>query len=357
MDNHALIGQSAQQLLNPSGSSPMSQAINTQGVWGQASNDVASNPAYSGGFDGLSALTAAAGGTAGNTGAYTAPAANTYGGYGSAAGQQSAIGGFTDQLNNLNQDYSMLGQNQQNGMDSINRGYTDSNSQLTDSNNRAMSNLATQRQDSQANYSKQDQQINNNARTGFNSLQALLGGTGSAGSILAPYAVSNQANQQKSGAADAYAQNLRGLDTADKNAATQFTAHKQTLDNQKNSQLQSLLSSIDQQKIQYQQQIGSLNNSLNMAKGGQYAAPTAQNDAIAGLRADQQNLIKQYQNPAYTPQTVNANPVSLQDYKVQAANLGGLNNQPDPNAANTDTNAALQSLLNLQKQNTNQYQL
>lgn len=282
------------------------------------------------------------GGTAANT------AASPYAGDSGSAGSAADIAAYQDQISSLNQ---LLGQadiTQNNGVNSINQGYGNSLAQLQGNNTNVMNQYDTQKTNTTNDYSKAIGQINSNARSGYNSLQALLGGSGSAADVLAPFAVSQQANSQRGSSADAYAKNLQAVQQGIDAANLNFTNQKKTLDGQKNDQLSKLLSSIDQQKIQYQQQLGAANNQLNVAKGGSYATPTANNNAITQLLQQQQGLASQYAQPTFTTQDYVAPTTDLAQYQAQAAQLAGSNNDPSTSASD-DTASALAQLLKQQK--------
>jgi hypothetical protein len=183
----------------------------------------------------------------------------------------------------------------------------------------------------------------------------LLGGTGSAGNVLAPFAVSVQANQQRQGSSDAFAKNEQAIQDAIAAANQNYNNQKKSLEGQKNTQLQNLLSSINQQKIGYQQQIAADQNQLNLAKGGGYQTPTVSNDVIQQLLAQQQQSAQQYAQPTFSVQDYVAPQTNLASYQSQAAQLAQDSNGSGNTATDTgglDPTGALAALLK-QTDNTN----
>lgn len=287
-----------------------------------APNDV-SNPAYTG----QTGTAAAAGG---------------------GAGSSADVAAYSDQLTALDQLLGSADVSRNNGVNSINTSANNALARLNQAQSDTLSRYATQKQDTTTDYQKAVQGINNNARSGYNSLQRLLGGTGSAGDILAPFAVSQQANQQKGTSADAFSRNLRDIDTATTGAQQQYRDAQDDLLGQKNNKLQQLISSIDAQKQQYLQQKSAAQNQLNIAKGGSYATPTANNNAIAQLIAEQNGLATQYADPQFQVKDVQTAAPDLGKYSAEAAQLAGGNNLPDEGV--DDTTSALQAFLKRQQQ-------
>lgn len=275
------------------------------------------------------------------------------GGAAASAGSAADVATYQDQINQLHQLLGNTDVIQQNKTNSINQNFDNSLNQLTGNNQNVLNQYNTQKTNTQNDYSKNIDHINSNARQGFNSLQALLGGTGSAGNVLAPFAVSQQANQQRGVSADAFAKNLQGIDQGVAAAQQNYTNQRKSLEGQKNSSLQDLLSSIDQQKIAYQQQLAQAQNQLRIAQGGSYATPTANNNAIADLIAQQNNLPSQLPTPNFSVQDYVAPQLDLAQYQAQAANLAGSNNDPSTSPAD-DSASALAALLK-QNQATNAY--
>ena len=281
------------------------------------------------------------------SGAYSAPdpqaAANE-------ATRQSNIAGYTDQLSGLNRLLGRQDYNQQQGTNNINQSFDRSNAQLTDQN--AGQNQAYDRQQKDTTTGFQDNlnTINSQARNGYQGLQALLGGSGSAGEVLAPLAVSDVAGSQTNKANMGFGKNLENLQVARTDAATKYKSAQDDLLGQKNTKLQSLINSIDQQKQAYQEQIGQTQNQLNIANGGSYQTPTVQNDAIAQLQAQQDGLAAQYAQPAFTPQHANYQAPNMQGYTAQAAQIGSQSNTPINSG---DPAAAMQLMLQQQAKKTN----
>lgn len=280
----------------------------------------------------------------------SATGSGTYTG-GTDATTQANIAAYQDQITALNQLLSNADINQQQGQSAINTGYNNSLAQLQGNNQNVLQGYNTQQTNTTGDYNQALNSINSNARNGYNSLEALLGGSGSAGDILAPFAVSTQANQQRGASSNAYAQNLQAIQNGINSANLNFNTQKKSLDDQQGTQLQSLLNSIAQQKIQYQQQLGADQNQINIAKGGSYQTPTANNDIINQLLAQQQSSAQQYSTPQFTVSDYTAPTTNLSDYQSQAAALAG-NGSTD--TSQNDPSVALSNLLK-QTQNTNQY--
>lgn len=267
------------------------------------------------------------------------------------AGSQHDIAAYTDQINALNGLLSQQDTVRNNGTNSINRSFDNNNARLADQQNATNQGYDNQELDTTKGYSKTIDTINSNARNGYRSLQSLLGGTGSAGDILAPYAVSQQAGGQTNDARDGFAGNLAALATARKDAGKQYKNAQDDLLGQKNGKLQSLISSIDQQKQNYLSQIAQAQNQLSIAQGGSYATPTAINSQIQALTDEQNGLSSQYAEPQYQMQNVDAQRPDLSGYRAQAAQIGNASNQPVSDAQ--DPAAAFLAMLN--KQKTNQF--
>lgn len=269
----------------------------------------------------------------------------------SAQANAANIAAYQDQMNSLNQLLSNADVNQSSGQNAINTGYQNAQAQLQGNQNNVLQGYGQQQTQTTQDYNKALNTINSNARNGYNSLEALLGGTGSAGDILAPFAVSSAANQQRGSSSDAYAQNLNNIQQGVNTANLNFTNQGNTLLGQKNTQLQNLLDSINQQKIQYQQQLAADQNQINIANGGSYQTPTAVNNNISDLIAQQQQAQQQYAQPQFTVQDYTAPQTDLSAYQAQAASLAN-NGSTDTSA--TDPTGALTNLLK-QTQNTNAY--
>lgn len=276
-----------------------------------------------------------------------------YSGAGSATAAANAanIAAYQDQMSALNQLLQNADINLQGGQNSINTGYNNAQAQLQGNNANVLQGYDQQKTNTTQDYNKALNTINANARNGYNSLEALLGGTGSAGDILAPFAVSTAANTQRGSSSDAFAQNLQNIQQGVDAANMNFKNQSNTLLGQKNTQLQNLLDSINQQKIQYQQQLAADQNQINIANGGSYQVPTANNDAINQMLAQQQAAAQQYAQPQFTVQDYTAPQTNLADYQAQAAALAG-NGSADTSAS--DPTVALTNLLK-STQNTNQY--
>lgn len=273
---------------------------------------------------------------------------------GTGSGNVADIATYTDNISALN---GLLGQsdvNRQQGETGINNSFNRSNAQLNDQQTGTENKFKNQQTDTTKGYNSNLSTIDNQARNGYQSLQALLGGSGSAGDILAPMAVANDTGSKTNTARDSFAHNLQELDTARTDSRKQYKTAQDDLLGQKNSKLQSLIQSIDQQKQNYLGQIGAQENQLRIAQGGNYETPTAQNAAIAQLQSEQNGLADQYKQPAFTPQNVNVSAPNLSQYSAQAAQIGGLSNQ-NQGSAPTDAAAALQALLKPDDKQFNPY--
>ena len=278
----------------------------------------------------------------GSTGSRT----SSSGGGGAASQANSAnIAAYQDQFNALNQLLGSLDATQGSKTNQINSSYNNNLSILNDSQSRALSKLATQRDDTTNDYGKTLQTINANARNGFNSLQMLLGGTGSAGNVLAPFAVSTQANKQRGASSDSFAKNLRGISTAESDAQNQYNLNKRSLEESKNTGLANLISSINSQKQNYLSQRDAAQNQLNIAKGGKYVSNPS-GSAITALLNEQAGLADRFKVADLTVNPVEAKAADLTQYQADAAKLaqGGSDAAPGE-----DTTAA--QLAALLKQN------
>ena len=335
--------QTFQQLLaqtNPNGVGFGGSSVGLTNQTPAGQSGIAGVDLSSGGYNGTPQFgdpNAAA--TAANTAATTAANAAQ------AQTKQNNINQYSDQINGLN---NLLGQQdgvQQRGQTAIGQSFDRSNAQLNDSYAGQGQAYDRQQNDTTTAYNKNLETIQGQARSGYQGLQALLGGSGSAGEVLAPLAVSNVAGTQTNNAAQGFGKNLEQLSVARTDAANQHKLAQDDLLGQKNTKLSALINSIDQQKIAYNEQLGTARNSLAMAQGGAYQTPVDTNNNIAQLQADQNSLVDRYAQPAFTPQHANYQAPNLQGYTAQAAQMGNLSNQP----VNTgDPAAALQALLNSQ---------
>ena len=265
------------------------------------------------------------------------------------AGSAADVATYTDNISALNGLLAQADTNRQQGTQGIDTSYNTSNARLADNQAGTMRNYDNQQADTTKGYQSNLNTIDNQARNGFQSLQSLLGGNGSASDILAPLAVANQAGSQTNNARDSFAGNLQSLTNARTDAAKQYKNAQDDLLGQKNSKMSALISSIDQQKQNYLSQIGQQQNQLRIAQGGSYQTPTAQNADIASLQQEQNGLMNQYAAPAFTPQNVNVAAPNLNPYIAQAAQIGGGSNQQQGSAP-SDPTLALQALLKQQQE-------
>ncbi len=301
------------------------------------------------GFAGWGTGASQAGTTDPNSGTYSGSYSGGGTGTGTGTGNVADIATYTDNIAALQ---GLLGQadtTRQQGEQGINSSYGRSSAQLNDQLAGTLNKYGQQEVDTTKGYQTNLDTISGQARTGYQSLQALLGGSGSAGEILAPLAVSSHAGGQTNTAREGFATNLQSLNAGRKDARDQTTRAQDDLLGQKNSKLQALIQSIDQQKQNYLGQIGQQENQLRIAQGGNYQTPTAQNAQIAALQGEMNGLGSQYAQPEFRPQNVTAQNVNLNPYLAQAAQIGAGSNQAqsaDPNSAA----AALQALLAKEQQ-------
>lgn len=268
------------------------------------------------------------------------------GGNGSGGTGGSGGGGanYSQQIASLNNLLGAADQTQANGTQAINTSYNNGLAGLNQSQSNVLSGYATQGQDAKNNYGNSLQQINSNAHNGYQSLMRLLGGTGSAGTVLAPFAVSQQANQQRQGAQTNYAKNSRDLSSATDQAVQDYQNKLSSLNSSKNSQMQSLLNSISSSKQNYKNQIAQY-------QSGAAQAGTMQQ--INDLVNQQAQLGQQYAAPQLSVAPVTAKPVSLDQYQAQAAQLAG--GSTDPASQQVDAAASLAALQKQDPTQQNQY--
>ena len=259
---------------------------------------------------------------------------STGGSSGSGAGSASDVAYYTDQINALQGLLGAADTQQNTGTNAINTAINNNLSRLNQQQSNTLSGYATQRQDTTGDYQNARNQIADNSRSTYNSLQRLLGqqgsGVSSAAQVLAPYAVSRDSTKKGTQASQGFAKNLRDIDTAQTQAVQSYDNARQDLDSQKNQKLQALLGSINAQKQNYLSQIGTFENQKRIAAGGKYATPTAQNSQIAALQAQLNGLGSQYADPTFNVQEVKAAAPNLGQYEAQAAALGDGSNAGVP---------------------------
>lgn len=264
-----------------------------------------------------------------------------------AAKQQAAANAaaYQDQINALNQLLQAADSSRAQGEQSIDQSFNNNLSRLNQSQSNTLQSYNTKRQDTQADYGKNLQRINQGARNGFQNLQMLLGGTGSAGTILAPAAVSQAANQQRGTSSDAFARNNRDLDTAVTRAGEAYENNKNDLFNQKQEKLRELLGNVNSQKQNYISQRAAAENQLNIARGGGYTSGIG-NAEIQNLLSQQGQLSKLFPTMDFAVKEVSAEPLSLAQYQAEAAKQaqGG-----GAEAGEDTTAAALAALLKQQE--------
>ena len=264
----------------------------------------------------------------------------------------NTVAGYQDQIGQYNNLLGQAGTSLTNGTNAINRNFDNSGARLQDQLNGQNQNYDRQYGNATKAYESNLNSIDGNGSNAFQSLQSLLGGTGSAGDILAPYAVAQDVGRQTHGAQESAGQNYSNIDQARKDAKRQYDNSYSDLQSQKNSKLSSLIDSIDNQKLSYYRGIDSANQNINMAQGGAYQTPTANNDAIAKLIAEQQGLSSQYADPTYQMQNIAGQAPDQTAYTAKAAQIGGTSNAPQA----TDPTSAFYDLLRKQQQQqTNQY--
>lgn len=282
------------------------------------------------------------------------PTPDPYTGNGDPTGNAANVAAYQDNLSSLQQLLADADTSRTSGTNNLDRSYQNSLNRLQNSQNQALQGYETQRGDTTNDYQKTLGRINDQARTGYNSLQALLGGTGSAGDVLAPFAVSQQASKQRGVSSDSFAHNLRDIDTATTQTNQGFDDSRNDLLGQHNGKLQELLNSIDTQKKNYLAQIGATKNQLNIAKGGGYTTPTDINNQISALQREQAGLSDKYAEPTYNVRDVNVAAPNLAQYQAQAASIAnGDNTQLDTSA--DDQTSALAQLLKLKNLNQPSY--
>lgn len=260
----------------------------------------------------------AGGGTGGGGGGYTAQDDAYY---------SSAV----DQLNRLLQ--SSNTQRDQ-GLSNIGTSYNNSLSRTNEDQSNVLSKYATQRQDTAQGKLGAIGKVDAGARNTYQSLQRLLGlggaGVSSAAQIAAPWAVSRQASQQRSGVFDTYGRNLRDLDTAETDAKSQFSRVLQDLLGQKQNKEEDFTRGILQQQQGIYGQLADVNAQRAAAQGGNVAAARAPYEAQINERMSQlDNLFNQFRQPAYNVAPVNVRTPELANYTVDPTRIGQQQQNPD----------------------------
>lgn len=206
----------------------------------------------------------------------------------------------------------------QNVLDSYNTAYND----LSGQQGRATRDYNTTRGNTISDEQAAKQNIDTGVRTTTNALQRLFGAAGSGRSsaslVAAPFAAARQGSQQRTQVNNQYGRNLQSLDTGYGDAQNQFATGFNDIGHQRDTQLNSLQSSINTNRAKLLDTLASLTGQRAQAGGQTIAQATSaaqpfanQADALYGGLAD---LSRQYQNPVVQAAPVAYKPPELGSY-------------------------------------------
>lgn len=248
-------------------------------------------------------------GTAGNTlfASYNGPGAPATPATTDTTAAPTTTAGTTDpnasywatQNNNIDNQLSRLGDQQNIGQGNILRSYQAAFDQLTNGRNQAQGQYTTNRNNEIVNNQNAKGQIDANTHGTLTGLQRLLGAQGagdsSASSILAPYAAGLQGNIARGNETQAYEKNMNALDQGWQNADQQYTNDFGKLGVDKTNRENALLGGIASTR----------QNLLNTKQQIAASQGLAQDPAIAQQIADLTGQINNYgQQQTFDPGTV-----------------------------------------------------
>lgn len=218
------------------------------------------------------------------------------------------------------------------GLKSIDNSYDASVANNTLTHNRAQTGYDTQLNDTQNAEQGALGTVDTNARTLNNSLRRIIGlasgANSSAYQFAAPNAVARQASGQRENTLNTYGLNLRDVNTAKDQEATDFQTLLNNLAADKQAKIQGQNSSTDTELIKNYGSLADAAAAKAAVQGGdQNAARQPYLDQIAGKQAE---LARFLANPITAPIIKDLNPTtpSLRDYTVDkqainATNQGG----------------------------------
>ena len=282
------------------------------------------DPAFSGsgayGNTGGSSTNKAASGSSQSPNAGTTT--STVGGSGGSGGVDTA--GLAAYLADIQTQLDALNATQNTGQNQIGAQYNTGLNNLNQSQSQALSKLSTQKSDTTADEQTSLDKINTDTRNNYNSLMNLLGlagaGSSSAAQVLAPYAVSQLATQQRGGVVTDYGRNLRDIDTAVGDANTQYQQNLNDLNQKKTDALNNLINGVQTQRATLLSNQAQAQN----ASGAQLTNFQNQLNSIRQQIASLGNV---------DPNAVSVTPVSVTTPTLQAYTV-------DANGVTTANNAA-----------------
>ncbi len=288
----------------------------------------------------------------GNTSAPSSPQANTPVPLSAADQQAQAQAAADNQAKSL-----ALGQNQdqqgqlramlqndipqqlQNGITQLENDYNKNYSRSAQDQATAQAGYDTKIQDTTRGQQTALDRVNQSANSLANSVRGIIGRASGSGSsayqITAPQAVIQQASNDRTGVQDTFGTNFRNLDTAKKDADTQYQRLFQDLSEQRQQKEGGLRSGIQQQQNGIQGQLADLARQQAALNGGDInairsAGAPYQNTINQGKQAIQ-DITQRFATP-YSVQAPNLQAPQLSDYLTKNA---AMQQSPEQAAATT----------------------
>ena len=268
--------------------------------------------------------------------------------YGGAGGAGGSGNDYSAELGQLGANESMLRDqlakilsqatyNQ--GYQNIDNSYNSSRNKATGQQERALRDFNTQQDDTERGKDQAIGKVDTNARTLADSVRRMLGLASGSGSsayqITAPDAVTRKASLERGDVQEDFGQNFRNIDTARKDTESDYESLLNELASQRASARQSFETGVGEQANSVRGQLHDIVTQRAAYQGGNAARVAA---AGAPLRADINSsnaaldgLFAKYQTPV-NARDLNVKDVSLRDYVVDRANIGGGGTQQNQGA-------------------------
>lgn len=216
---------------------------------------------------------------------------------------------WQDQIENANRQLARLPKQLQAGEDNIQGSYQTAYDRLVGDKATTQRDYNTKRGQTVEDNITAKGAIDTSVRNQNTALQRLLGsrgaGSSSAATILAPYAAAVQGNNQRQQVQTAYGRNIQGLDTSWGDYQNDWQDSAQDLDVQRQNQLKTLRSGIDDTKAQLLDEQGNAAVQKAQAGGASYtAARNARTPYMARINKLIDAIDKLGTNVNLTPKTV-----------------------------------------------------
>lgn len=228
--------------------------------------------------------------------------------------QQLAANSQIDQINRL---LGVIDSQGQAGLGRLDSSYNDTKTRLGEQKAKTMDRYGQQYITNDKDKQRGIEQVDDFAKTSYNSLQRLLqganAGNSSVGRTLMPYLVNKGASSRRQGVFDTAGENQREIDMAKGDAEDQFRYAFQDTDNQYNEQKQGFLSNIEQQKMDLLAKKLGLEQDAGLATAGTEAELNSRTAAL-------QSLFGQYA-PSFTARAMNLKTPELGKYTLDPGQI------------------------------------